>query len=336
MDSGSAEVCVVTLSNLPIFRPSCNLLSSMPSEAVVEIEKLSKTFRKPFSGKKVVAVEGVDLVIKRGDIVGFLGPNGAGKTTTLKMLTGLISPTSGRASIFGRPIPSPQAMQSVGFLPENPYVYPYLTPREFVSMCGRLSGMKGAILAERVEKVVERVGMAQAIDRAVRALSKGMLQRVGLAAALVHDPALLILDEPMSGLDPVGRKDVRDLILEEKKKGKTVFFSTHILNDVETLCDHVCILKRGKVVVSGMLGELLDAKSRKSEIALSPVSAEMKASLVKMGLGPREIGGSLVVEVEGDETSRAVLKRALELDLVVESVTPKRETLESIFVRRAL
>jgi ABC-2 type transport system ATP-binding protein len=305
-------------------------------DTVLQLDKLGKTFRKPFSGKRVVAVEGIDLTVHDGEIVGFLGPNGAGKTTTLKMLTGLISPTSGSATVFGHRIPSPDAMANVGFLPENPYVYPYLTPREFVSLCGRLSGLSGSKLRVRVEAVIERVGMAHAIDRAVRALSKGMLQRVGLAAALVHEPQLLILDEPMSGLDPVGRKDVRDIIVEEKKKGRTVFFSTHILSDVETLCDHVCILRRGKVVVSGVLRDLLDAGARGSEITLSPASAEMREALASMSLSPREIAGSLVVEVEGDERSSEVLKRALELGATIESVTSKRETLESLFVRRAL
>jgi ABC-2 type transport system ATP-binding protein len=306
------------------------------TETVLEVDKLGKVFKKPFSGKRVVAVDAVDFTVKRGEIFGFLGPNGAGKTTTIKMLTGLIFPTSGRASVFGQPIPSPEAMRSVGFLPENPYVYPYLTPREFVSMCGRLSGMSGARLARRVESVMERVGMAHAIDRAVRALSKGMLQRVGLAAALVHEPELLILDEPMSGLDPVGRKDVRDIIVEEHKKGRTVFFSTHILNDVETLCDQVCILRRGKVVVSGGLGELLDAEARGSEITLSPASPELREALAKLDLVPREIAGSLIVDAPGDDKTREVLLRALDLKATVESVTPKRETLESIFVRRAI
>ena len=308
----------------------------MPGDAVLQIEGLGKVFRKPFSGKRVVAVEGIDLTVHRGEIFGFLGPNGAGKTTTIKMLTGLIFPTTGTARIFGQPIPSPDAMASVGFLPENPYVYPYLTPREFVAMCGRLSGMKGATLSARTVGALERVGMGHAIDRAVRALSKGMLQRVGLAAALVHQPELLILDEPMSGLDPVGRKDVRDIILEEKKKGRTVFFSTHILSDVEALCDHVCILRQGKVVVAGVLHELLDAGARGSEITLSPASAEMKDALARMKLAPREIGGSLVVDVEGDDRAREVLKRAIELEIAIDSVTPKRETLESLFVRRAL
>jgi ABC-2 type transport system ATP-binding protein len=308
----------------------------MPGDAVLQIEQLAKVFRKPFSGKRVVAVDQIDLTVHRGQIFGFLGPNGAGKTTTIKILTGLIFPTSGKATLFDRPIPSPDAMANVGFLPENPYVYPYLTPREFVSMCGRLSGVRGGSLAARVEGVIERVGMGYAIDRAVRTLSKGMLQRVGLAAALVHEPELLILDEPMSGLDPVGRKDVRDIIVEEKKKGRTVFFSTHILNDVETLCDHVCILRQGKVVVSGVLGELLDAEARGSEITLSPARADLREALLKMSLAPRDIAGSLVVDVEGDERSREVLKRAIELGVTIESVTPKRETLESLFVRRAL
>jgi len=309
----------------------------MPSaKPVLSLDSLGKTFRKPFSGKKVVAVESIDLKVHEGEIVGFLGPNGAGKTTTLKMLTGLIRPTRGSATIFGHRVPSPDAMANVGFLPENPYVYPYLTPREFVSLCGRLSGLSGPVLRRRVETVIERVGMAHAIDRAVHALSKGMLQRVGLAAALVHEPKLLILDEPMSGLDPVGRKEVRDIIVDEKKKGRTVFFSTHILSDVETLCERVCILRRGKVVVSGTLGELLDAGTRGSEITLSPASAALREALSSMNLSSHEIAGSLVVEVEGDDRSREVLKCAIELGSTIESVTSKKETLESLFVRRAL
>jgi ABC-2 type transport system ATP-binding protein len=303
---------------------------------VLQVDKLGRTFKKPFSGRKVVAVDSIDFEVHAGEIFGFLGPNGAGKTTTIKMLTGLIAPTAGTATVFGELIPSPHARQRVGFLPENPYIYPYLTPREFVTLCGRLSGMRGRRLFSSVERILERVGMGEAIDRAARTLSKGMLQRVGLAAALVHGPDLLILDEPMSGLDPGGRKEVRDLIVEEKKAGRTVFFSTHILNDVETLCDRVCILRRGKVVVSGVLRDLLDMGSRGSEIALSPASEELRAALVKMKLAPRVLAGALVVEVPGDASAREVLQSAIELGANVESVTPKRETLESLFVRRAL
>jgi ABC-2 type transport system ATP-binding protein len=303
---------------------------------VLRVDGLAKTFHKPFTGKRVEAVRGVSFEVRRGEIFGFLGPNGAGKTTTIKMLTGLIAPTRGSASIFGVKTPSPEVMGRVGFLPENPYVYPYLTSREFVSLCGRLSGLGGAKLHASVERSIERVGLGYAIDRAVGALSKGMLQRVGLAAALVHDPALLILDEPMSGLDPVGRKEVRDLVVEEKNAGRTVFFSSHILADVEMLCDRVCILRRGEVVVSGSLHELLAQGKRRSEITIAAASDGLRSALAEMGHAPRAIGEVLVVEVEGDAAVRAVVERALALGARLESVVPKRETLEDLFVRRAL
>ena len=306
------------------------------SEAVVAVRDLKKTFRKPFSGKKVEAVRGVSFEVARGEVFGFLGPNGAGKTTSIKMLTGLIFPTGGSATIFGHHVPSPKAMARVGFLPENPYVYPYLTPREFVTLCAQLSGVASKDLGARVEKTLARTGITDAIDRPVRALSKGMGQRVGLAAALVHDPDLLILDEPMSGLDPVGRKDVRDLILEERTRGKTVFFSTHILNDVETLCDRVCILRKGSVVVAGKLAELLKSESARTEIALDGVSEDVRKALEKAGIQGRTMGDSFVVEAEGQEAMRKALDVAYESGALVRSVTPKRETLEELFVRRAL
>ncbi|MBX3221464.1 MAG: ABC transporter ATP-binding protein [Labilithrix sp.] len=308
----------------------------MASQVVLEVDRLAKTFRKPFSGKKVEAVRGISLQVTRGQIFGFLGPNGAGKTTTIKMLTGLIAPTSGRATILGKDVPSPEAMGSVGFLPENPYVYPYLTPREFVSLCGRLNGMGGPKLKKAVEAVIERVGIAYAIDRPVRNLSKGMLQRTGLAAALVHDPELLILDEPMSGLDPVGRKEVRDLIVEEASANKTVFFSSHILSDVEMLCDAVCILRKGEVVVSGTISELVDKGVRRSEITVSAPSDELADELEKLAERTQRVGRTLVVEVQGDDAIKTVLERALAAGARIEAVTPKRETLEDIFVRKAL
>ena len=298
-------------------------------------DKLAKTFRKPFSGRKVEAVHEVSFEVKQGETFGFLGPNGAGKTTTIKMLTGLIAPTGGAASILGERVPSPQAMAKVGFLPENPYVYPYLTPREFVSMCGRLSGIAGKVLFSRVEDVLKRVGMAHAIDRPVRALSKGMLQRVGLAAALVHEPELLILDEPMSGLDPVGRKEVRDLIVDERKAGRTVFFSTHILNDVEMICDRICILREGRVVVSGSVSELL-GESESKEITLENASSELKKTLEEKGLALRETATAIVFDAAGDDAVKDVLEKALAAGAKVSRVAPKRQTLEEIFVKRAL
>jgi ABC-2 type transport system ATP-binding protein len=179
--------------------------------------------------------------------------------------------------------------------------------------------------------------MLYAIDRPVRALSKGMLQRTGFAAALVHDPELLILDEPMSGLDPVGRKEVRDLIVEESRKGKTIFFSSHILSDVEMLCDSVCILKKGEVVVSGEMSNLLDKNTSRHEITLRDPPEDMVEALVALGATQHQrLGRTLQVEVEGDEAVSKVLKHALDAGVRVEAVTPKRETLEDIFVRKAL
>ena len=305
------------------------------SDVVLRARGLSKVFRKPFTGKRVEAVRGIGFEVGRGEIFGFLGPNGAGKTTSIKMMTGLIAPTAGSIEILGKRVPAPDVMSRVGFLPESPYVYPYLTPREFVSLCGTLSGLGGASLKKRVVEVIGRVGIGHAIDRPARALSKGMLQRAALAAALVHDPELLILDEPMSGLDPVGRKEVRDLIVEEKLRGHTVFFSSHILTDVEMLCDRVCILRQGQVVVSGTLRELLVQNKRRSEVTVANASESLRGLLAPIATAMREAGGALVLEVEGDDAVRAVVERVLSEGARLESVTPKRETLEDLFVREA-
>jgi ABC-2 type transport system ATP-binding protein len=306
------------------------------SDIVLAATGLSKTFRKPFSGRPVRAVRDVTFDVQRGEIFGFLGPNGAGKTTTMKMLTGLIAPTSGTMRILGVVAPSPNVMARVGFLAENPYLYPYLSPREFVSLCGRLSGLSGKLLAQRCGAAIDRVGIGYAIDRAARTLSKGMLQRAALAAALVHDPELLILDEPMSGLDPVGRKEVRDIIVEEKHRGRTVFFSSHILSDVEMLCDRVCILRRGEVALAGSLRELLAEGKRRSEVTVAGFSDGLRDALAPIAQVTRLVGDSLVMEVEGHAAVRAVVERVLADGAQLRSVTPKRETLEDLFVREAL
>jgi ABC-2 type transport system ATP-binding protein len=305
-------------------------------EALIRVEGLRKVFRQGFWMRRVEAVRGISFSVERGDIFGFLGPNGAGKTTTIKILTGLISPTEGLASVFGEPVPSARARQRIGFMPENPYVYPYLTPIEFVEMCGRLSGLRGAALRDRTRHVLDQVGILYAGDRAVRRLSKGMLQRTGLAAALVADPELLILDEPMSGLDPVGRKEVRDLIVDEQRQGRTIFFSTHILSDVETLCDRVTILRQGEVVVSGRLDDLLRRDVQHTVLVLDGASDAFEAAQRDAGLEVRRLGGRLVVEVEGDTRVNDVLSDALAAGARVAELTPKHETLEDLFVRRAI
>jgi ABC-2 type transport system ATP-binding protein len=302
----------------------------------IQVDKLEKTFRQGFFMRRVDAVRGISFAVEEGEIFGFLGPNGAGKTTTIKMLTGLIRATGGSAEVFGAKVPSPQAMSRVGFLPENPYVYPYLTPREFVELAGRLSGLHGADLRQRARASLERTGILYAADRQVRRLSKGMLQRTGLAAAMVADPELLLLDEPMSGLDPVGRKEVRDLILEEKKRGKTIFFSTHILSDVETLCDRVVILRQGEVVVTGKVRDLLRTEARHIEVTLADAPDHLARELTGDGLALHRVGEHLVVDVQGDANIPKVLTAALAAGARVIEVTPPRETLEDLFMRRAI
>jgi ABC-2 type transport system ATP-binding protein len=304
--------------------------------ALIEVRGLRKVFRHGLSLRRVEAVKSVSFEVRAGDIFGFVGPNGAGKTTTIKMLTGLIAPSAGSAKIFGLAIPSAKAMARVGFMPENPYVYPYLTPTEFVEMCGRLSGLRGRDVRKRTARVLEQVGIAYAADRPVRRLSKGMLQRTGLAAALVADPELLILDEPMSGLDPVGRKEVRDLILEERKNGRTIFFSTHILSDVETLCDYVTILRKGNVVVSGRLSELLRTETKRTDVVLVGADQAFEKRVRKLGHRASRVTDRLVVSLEGQEAVNALLGVAVGAGVDVVEVTPRHDTLEDLFVREAI
>ena len=307
------------------------------SDALIDVSGLVKTFRTGFFKNKVVeAVKGVSFEVQRGEIFGFLGPNGAGKTTTIKMLTGLIAPTGGEAFLFGERVPSPEARRRIGFLPENPYVYPYLTPREFVELCGQLSGVRGAPLRARTMEVLTQVNIAYAADRQVRRLSKGMLQRTGLAAALIADPEMLILDEPMSGLDPVGRKEVRDLIFTERDQGRTIFFSTHILSDVEAMCDRVAILREGKVIVSGAIRQLLRGEVLRTDVTLAAAPEALLSELASLGLPASRRAEVAVVEVEGEARVREVLERALAAGAQVVEVTPRRETLEDLFLRRAL
>src|SRR5690606_29194405 len=207
-------------------------------------------------------------------------------------------------------------------LPENPYVYPYLTPTEFVEMCGRLSGLSGKAVRDRCRQVLERVGILYAADRPARALSKGMLQRAGLGAALVADPELLILDEPMSGLDPVGRKEVRDLIHSERAAGRTIFFSSHILTDVETLCERVAILRRGKVVVSGSLDSLLRTDAQRVELRFVDSEGQLAKLLHGEGIGFVADGSRLRLEVEGQDAVQRLVADALRLGASIQEVAP--------------
>jgi ABC-2 type transport system ATP-binding protein len=277
-------------------------------------------------------VDGVDLDVHEGEIFGFVGPNGAGKTTTIKMLMGLIYPTRGRAHIFDDPIPSQRAKARVGYLPENPAYYEFLTGREALKFFARLSRVPAAVRKQRCDELLEQVGLAAAADRQIRKYSKGMQQRLGLAQALVGDPALVVLDEPMSGLDPVGRKEVRDLILDLKRRGKTVFFSTHILPDVETLCDRVGVILRGRLRDVGRIEDLLTANVRSVELT-AVVPAAARAG-VASGQLIRQDGDRLTLSFPDEGAAASAVNAVLRAGGRILSLTPHRDTLEDFFVRR--
>ena len=303
------------------------------ADSLIQVDGLRKVYRQGFWMRRVEAVRGISFSVLRGQSFGFLGPNGAGKTTTIKILMGLMRPTGGTVRLFGLPVPERQTRGKVGFMPENPYVYPYLTPREFVATCARLSGLRSGALRDRVERVLSQTGIAYAADRQVRQLSKGMLQRTGLAAALVADPELLVLDEPMSGLDPGGRKEVRDMILEERRQGRTIFFSTHILADVPVLCDHMAILQKGQAVLAGRLDDLLQRDVRRTDIVIGGDYAAFREACEKRGHATRTERGHLVVEVPGASPVSPLLEEALVQHLDVLEVARRYDTLEDLFVR---
>ncbi len=305
--------------------------------AVLAVRDLHKTFRIGFFRKKVEAVRGVSFEVGEGEVFGLLGPNGAGKTTTIKSVLRLIFPDRGDVRVFGEPTTHRETMRRVGYMPENPYVYQYLRPLEFLDLCGRLMGMSAPDRRRRSMELLERLSLTHALDRPIGRVSKGMTQRVGIAQALLHDPALVILDEPMSGLDPVGRKQMRDLLLEQKKAGKTLIFTSHILSDVEMLCDRVVIVNRGRVTASGKLDALLRPEVRRVEIELVNVSDGLLAGLRELPARAFSAdGGRVRFSLEGDELVGAVLAKALAGGAQVVSVVPHRETLEDLFVRDAM
>jgi ABC-2 type transport system ATP-binding protein len=298
----------------------------------IELRGLTKSYRVGHIRQKLRPVlKGLDLEVLQGEIFGYLGPNGSGKTTTLKILMGLLRPDGGTASILGAPLADRSWRYRVGYLPENPYLYDYLTAREYLEYVGRLFGMSAADRRSRAKLLLAQVGMERAADVSLRRVSKGMLQRVGLAQALVNDPELVILDEPMSGLDPIGRHLVRGLILGLKDAGKTVFFSTHILSDAETLCDRVALLRDGSVVAAGRLDEILTMDVTHFELLASGLAPEQVEAL-SLDTAARRLGERWRLEVS-EATLPAVIERVRAAGGRVLSVLPIRQSLEQFFVQ---
>lgn len=300
----------------------------------IEIDNLTKDYETGFWRKrKTRALDGLSLTVESGQIFGFLGANGAGKTTTLKLLMGLIYPTAGTARILNRDIDDIAMHARIGYLPENPYFYDYLTAREFLNYCGELFGLDRVTRERRTEELLTRVNLeTKGWDRQLRKFSKGMLQRVGLAQALVNNPEIVFLDEPMSGLDPVGRREVRDLIASLRTQGKTVFMCSHILSDIEVLCDSVAILKQGRLAQAGSLEELRAGEASIVEVIATGADAETLRQQLGSGATVTTTASGLRIEVADEREVDAVINALRQAHGKLVSVQPVRQSLEQLFL----
>jgi ABC-2 type transport system ATP-binding protein len=300
--------------------------------AAIEIQALEKSYKTGFLGKTLKhGLKPLTLSVEEGEVFGCLGPNGAGKTTTLRLLLGLVFPTGGTAKILGRDLDDVEVKRFIGFLPEQPYFYDHLSPLELLDYYARLSGVDPRERKRKVERALARVGMTDSGTTQLHKFSKGMLQRVGIAQAIVHDPKLILLDEPMSGLDPIGRREVRDLVQELNEEGKTVFFSTHILSDAETLCDRVAILNKGELKGVGVVADLMREASGEVEVVWHGAQAIPALS----ALGARCHATGDVIRALLPERSLEPALDALRLSQAhLTSVTPVRATLEDYFLAR--
>jgi ABC-2 type transport system ATP-binding protein len=300
--------------------------------AAIEILDLEKSYLVGFWHKRPkLALRRLRLTIEEGETFGFLGPNGAGKTTTLKLLMGLVFPTAGTARILGMDMDDPRVKSQIGFLPEQPYFYDHLTARELLNYYGQLSGVPAKGRSARVEQMLARVGLSDSAGMQLGKFSKGMLQRVGLAQAILHDPKLVFLDEPMSGLDPMGRREVRDLIQQLRHEGKTVFFSTHILSDAEALCDRVGVIHQGELRGVGAIAELTSETQGKVEIVF--FAQKVPADLASLGAEAR-VSGDMVNAVLPEEQQDAALDVLRREHIKLISLTPVRRSLEEYYIQK--
>lgn len=305
------------------------------SEAVIEARGLAKTYRIGFWRRQVQALRNATFEVRANEVFGLVGPNGAGKTTTIKILTGLVNPDKGSARLLGKPVGLPSGRQELGYLPEGPYFYEYLDVKELLRLHGALCGMTRGEIEKRADELVERVGLRHALGRPLRKFSKGMLQRAGLACALIHDPRLVILDEPKTGLDPIGRAEISALIADLKREGKAVFFASHILPDVERLCDRVAVMVKGRVVDVGPLDKLLDAKVLAVEMIVEGLDeAQHRAPLEALGASWEALTeGRVLLEADTVEAGRAVAAKVLHLGAALREFRERREHLEDLFLR---
>lgn len=294
---------------------------------ILDIKSLVKIYRSPFLMKKSVGLDGLDMEIEKGEIYGLLGPNGAGKTTTLKIITNLIRPTSGEINIFGESDPS-AARKKIGFLPENPSFYPHLTGQELLCFYAKLYDINISI--DKIKEKIAKVGLEKSINRRIAGFSKGMIQRIGFAQAIIGDSDFIVLDEPLSGLDPAGRREIKDLIIEINREGKTVLFSSHILSDVEAICNRVGIIINGKMKQVGSLGDILKTDIRYVEIEFKGI--DNLKSFSKYGKIRTEKSVNYI-RIENENNRDIVIKEIIKKDGQIISVVPIKSTLEEHFMK---
>ncbi len=299
--------------------------------AILSAEGLAKTFRTPFSRREVRALDGLDLSVAAGEVFGLLGPNGAGKTTTVKILLGLTHPTSGKAELFGLPVSDPESRRRVGYLPEG-HRYPgYLTARQTLSIFGRMSGVAEGELKGRIPELLARVRLSDWADVKVKKFSKGMTQRLGLASALVHRPDLLLLDEPTDGVDPVGRREIRDLLREEAARGVAILLNSHLLSEIEMTCDRVAVLRKGKAVATGRIADLT-AQGFTYRFAGTGVDEALLGAFRETGASAERVNGHVKLTARDAQHLNALVDAARARGVLVTELTPVRSSLEDVFV----
>jgi len=307
-------------------------------QSILEFRNVTKDFKGDFWKKKIRGLEDVSFSIQDGDIFGLIGPNGAGKTTTIKILMGLIRPTAGEVTVLNGPVTNIQAKHEIGYLPENAYYYDYLRTEEILDFYGRLFGLSSDKRKKRVDELLELVGLSDRKGLRLRNFSKGMLQRIGIAQALVNDPKLVVLDEPMSGLDPIGRKEMRDIILRLSERGKTVLFSSHILSDIEAICEKVGILIKGKMRACGAIDELVHSEIRSFEITFRVKTSDGQATSLpkeyQERISVRRIGDLFVLTTKHADDVYDLVQWGHAKKFQLISVVPQKETLEDIFIEQ--
>ena len=298
---------------------------------LIEVSGLRKLYSSSFGKPKIKALDGIDFTVREGEMFGLLGPNGAGKTTTVKILLGLTHPTAGTASVCGLPVKNPESRRRVGYLPEGHKIPNYLTARQALTIFGRMSGMEPSAIKSRIPLLLERVRLTDWTDVRIKKFSKGMTQRLGLACAMIHSPEVLLLDEPTDGVDPVGRREIRDLLREEAKNGVAVLLNSHLLSEIELTCDRVAVLRKGKVAAFGSVEELT-RKTATYKMVASPLDENLVTSFRDTGAGVERVNGHVVLSVSDLNHLNALVDRARANGSVLSELTPVRSTLEDVFV----